>query len=69
MVTLKESETQHRRSKTGCDAPDAPPDAGLCELAILCVSKLEIYGGAFLLTFGLFMLSLAEPNQFYQVIC
>ncbi|GJE93676.1 MFS general substrate transporter [Phanerochaete sordida] len=29
--------------------------------------KLAIYLGSFLLVFGLFMLSLAQPNQFYQV--
>ena len=31
-------------------------------------SKLEVYGGAFLLVFGLFMLSLAKPGAYYQVL-
>ena len=30
-------------------------------------SKFEVYGGAFLIVFGLFMLSLAEKDSFYQV--
>ena len=29
---------------------------------------MEVYGGACLLVFGLFMLSLAQPKQFYQVL-
>ncbi|THH00733.1 hypothetical protein EW026_g1870 [Hermanssonia centrifuga] len=30
--------------------------------------KFAVYGGSLLLSFGLFMLSLAKPNQFYQLV-
>lgn len=51
--------------------------AGICKLSMLLVhkppieaplfSKLAIYSGSLLLSLGLFMLSLAQPDQFYQV--
>lgn len=34
---------------------------------MILLSKLAVYGGSFLLSLGLFMLSLAQPNRFYQV--